>query len=75
MARLQRATIAINSNGERIEYASEYTAAKALGVSLACIKQAKQSGCFTNGWRVYDTPEYLRHKIVEIEEQIKMLEN
>ena len=73
MARVRRATILVK-DGERRRYDSEYAAAKALGVSVVCVQQAKRWGAQTAGWRVYDTPDYIRKRIAELEAQIKFLE-
>ena len=74
MARQQRETILINNDGERREYASEYAAAKALGVSVQSVQQAKRWNAALKGWRVFDTPEKIKERISELKEQIKFLE-
>lgn len=73
MARAQRETILIKG-GERKSVASEYAAAKLLGVTVAAVQQAKRWGSEVKGWKVLDTPEKILERIAELEEQIKMLE-
>lgn len=75
MERAKRKVIAVNENtGERRAYDSVYACAKALGVRIQLVQQAQSlSGC-AKGWRIYDTPDRLRERIAEMQEQIKMLE-
>lgn len=73
MARAQRETILIKE-GQRKTVASEYAAAKLLGVTVAAVQQAKRWGSEVRGWKVFDTPEKILERIAELEEQIKFLE-
>ena len=74
MARAQRKTI-IAKGDKRKVIASEYEAAKMLGVSTTSIKLAKMAGTEVKGWRIYDTPDRILERIAELEEQIKLLED
>lgn len=73
MARALRETILIKGT-QRKTVASEYAAAKLLGVSVTAVQQAKRWGTEVKGWRAFDTPEKLLERIAELEEQIKFLE-
>lgn len=73
MARAQRETILIKDK-ERLQFSSEYAAAKALGVTVTAVQNAKRWGHEVRGWRIYDTPEKMMERIAELEEQIKILE-
>ena len=73
MARAQRETILIKDK-ERLLFSSEYAAAKALGVTVTAVQNAKRRGHEVRGWRIYDTPEKMMERIAELEEQIKFLE-
>ena len=73
MGRTQRETILIKGNKKRV-IASEYAAAKELGVTVTAIQNAKRWGHEVKGYRIYDTPEKMMERISELEEQIKMLE-
>ncbi len=73
MARAVRETILIKDN-EIKTVASEYAAAKELGVSVTAVQQAKRWGHEVKGWKVFDTPEKILERIAELEAQIKFLE-
>lgn len=73
MARAVRETILIKDN-EIKTVASEYAAAKELGVSVTAVQQAKRWGHEVKGWKVFDTPEKILERIAELEAQIKLLE-
>lgn len=73
MARALRETILIKDK-ERLQFSSEYAAAKALGVTVTAVQNAKRWGHEVRGWRIYDTPEKMMERIAELEEQIKILE-
>ena len=73
MARAQRETILIKDK-ERLQFSSEYAAAKALGVTVTAVQNAKRWGHEVKGWMVLDTPEKIIERITVLEEQIKFLE-
>ena len=75
MAKEGRKIIALNEEtGERLEYDAAYRLASRLGVQQRSVMQAlERNGC-VKGWRVYDSPDRIRRRIKELEEQIKMLE-
>jgi hypothetical protein len=72
MARAQRETILVKGKVKKT-VASEYAAAKLLGVSVTAVQQAKRWGTEVKGWRAFDTPEKLLERIAELEGQIKFL--
>ncbi len=76
MARQTRPIIAINEQtGERREFGGLYAASKEFGVSHVTVLLAVVANQAVKGWKVYDTPEKIRKRIEELENQIKMLES
>ena len=73
MARAQRETILVKGKVKKT-VASEYAAAKELGVTVTAVQQAKRWGHEVKGWKVFDTPEKILERIAELEAQIKFLE-
>lgn len=74
MERIKRGTILIKGE-ERLEFESEYAAAKAVGVNVTSLQQAKRWETSLKGWDVYDTPDKIRERIARLEKQIKLLED
>ena len=76
MARETRPVIAINeATGERKEFKSVYCAAKELGASHTQILISLAMSSAVHGWKVYDTPENIHKRIIELEGIIDMLSN
>lgn len=73
MARIRKTTILIKGGTKRV-FDSEYAAAKALGVSVTSVQQAKRWSNEVKGWQVYDAPDVILDRIAELEAQIKFLE-
>lgn len=73
MARTRKTTILIKGGTRRV-FDSEYAAAKALGVGVTSVQQAKRWSNEIRGWQVYDSPEVILDRIAELEAQIKFLE-
>ena len=73
MARAQRETILVKGKVKKT-VASEYAAAKELGVTVTAVQQAKRWSNEIRGWQVYDSPEVILDRIAELEAQIKFLE-
>lgn len=73
MARQKRGTILVKGS-ERLQFDSEYAAAKAIGCNVTSLQQAKRWETTLKGWQVFDTPEKILERIAELEEQIKFLE-
>lgn len=73
--RQYRKVIAINEvTGERKDYDSVYAAKNALGTTASAIVISLGVGTAVKGWKVYDSPDYIRKRIAELEAQIEMLE-
>lgn len=75
MARQSRKVIAVNvKTGERRTFESAYECAMELGTghcnALAALN--RNGVCF--GWKLYDTPEYLRKRIEELKKQLEELQ-
>jgi len=67
-----RKVIAVNEKtGERKEFSSAYECATQLGTGHCNVLAAlgRNGVCF--GWRLYDTPEFLRARIEELEKQLE----
>lgn len=75
MGRKSKGVIAINKNTEeRRYYESVIECSRDFSVSSAAILVAVARGTSVKGWKLFDTPENIRLRIQELEEQIKMLE-
>lgn len=72
MERQRRGTILVKGS-ERLQFDSEYAAAKAIGCNVTSLQQAKRWETTLKGWQVYDTPDKIRERIAELERQLKML--
>lgn len=73
--RESREVIIVNKETcERKKFGSIYAAADFLGAKYPNVVNAIYTGHAANGWYVYDTPEKIRERIQELENQIKMLE-
>ena len=74
--RVKRKVIAIHEiTGERKEFESAYVAAKALGCSISAVQASFDRAGTVFGWKIFDTPDRIRERIKELEEQIQLLEN
>jgi len=74
MARETRPVIAINEvTGERREFGSAYAVGKAFGTNHTHVLISIMMGTSVKGWKVYDTPDNIRRRIADLEEQIMML--
>ena len=75
MGRKNKGVIAVNKvTGERKYYDSVIDCSRDFSVSSAAIIVAVARGTSVKGWKMFDTPENIRIRIKELEEQIKMLE-
>lgn len=73
--RTYRKIIGINeSTGERQEWQSAYIFGKENATSVTNVTQALDRNGVCCGWRLYDTPERIRAKIAELENQLKLLQ-
>lgn len=74
MARETRPVIAINeTTGERKEFGSAYAAAKALKTTHTHVLISIGMGTVCKGWKVFDTPDNIHRRIIELEEQLDFL--
>lgn len=75
MANSEKKIFAVNTaTGESKVFASHNDAARTLGATYQQVQIAVLRGGAVRGWRVYDTPENIRKRIAELEEQLKMFE-
>ena len=75
MSRRTKPIIAINKETrERKQYEQVNECSHDLGVSNAAVLVAVARCTSVKGWRLYDTPQNIRLRIRELEEQIKLLE-
>lgn len=75
MGRRSKPVIAINKETkERRVFDCVFECANAFGVSNAAVLVAVARGTSVRGWSLFDSPENIRIRIQELEEQIKMLE-
>lgn len=71
----KRSVVAINPNtGERREYDSAYMCARELGTMFQNVTQALDRNGICCGWRLYDSAEYLRGRIAELQKRLKEVE-
>lgn len=76
MGRKSKGVIAINKNtGERRNYESVIECSRDFSVSNAAILVAVARGTSVKGWKLYDTPDNIRQRISELQEQLQFLEN
>lgn len=76
MAKEGRAVLAVNTEtGECKKYGSAYKLSLEINVTLRSVMQALERNGVCKGWRVYDTPERIRERIAELEEQLAVVEN
>lgn len=73
MRKTRPVIVVSRETGESKKYDSVYAFAKEIGTSIMGVNSALKMGGTVSGWYVYDTPENLRVKIREIEEQIVKL--
>lgn len=74
--RVKRPVIVINEfTGERKDYESEYQLAKELKSSITAVQISRLRGTAVKGWKIFDTPDNIRKRIAELEEQINILES
>ncbi len=70
-----RKVVAINqATGERREFESASECAIFLHTMSAGVSQALNRNGVCLGWRLYDTAEYLRKRIAELERQLAEVE-
>lgn len=75
MARETRPVIAINEEtGVRKEFSSVYAAAQEFKTNHTHVLISMAMGTSVKGWKVFDTPDNIRRRIADLEDQIKMLE-
>lgn len=75
MSRPVRKVVAVNiETGERREFNRSVDCAVFLGVEHANIRQAVERNGSCRGWRLYDTPEYIRKRIEILQEQLAEIE-
>ena len=75
MGRKTKPVIAINKeSGERRTFECVFECANAFGVSNSAVLVAVARGTSVKGWRLYDSPDNIRLRIIDLEKQIKMLE-
>lgn len=73
--RNKRAVVAINQNtGEKREFGSAYECARELGTAFQNVTQALDRNGICCGWRLYDSAEYLRGRIAELQKRLKEVE-
>ena len=75
MGKEARKVVAINqATGERREFESASECAVFLHTMSAGVLQALNRNGACLGWRMYDSPEYLRKRIAELERQLAEVE-
>lgn len=76
MGRKTKPVIAINNETHRRLYFNcVYECAQALGVSNSAVLVAVARNTSVRGWKLYDTPDNIRQRILDLENQITFLEN
>lgn len=75
MGKEARKVVAINqATGERREFESASECAVFLHTMSAGVLQALNRNGACLGWRMYDSPEYLRKRIAELQKQLEEIE-
>ena len=76
MGRRSKPVVAINKEtGERLQYSCVNECAEALNVSNAAVIVAVARGTSVKGWKLFDTPDNIRQRIIELQKQIDFLES
>lgn len=70
-----RKIIAINPNtGEKKEFLSVYMCSRELQTSIQNITQALDRNGICCGWKLYDSADFLRGRIAELQRRLKEVE-
>ena len=75
MARAYRKIIAINEKtGEKREFNGIYSFSREIGTGLSNVAQALDRNGTCCGWRLYDCADEIRRRILQLQEQLKIVE-